>query len=400
MLEMWRDCLPQDRCSRLRMVLVALELLLVSHLCCMAAASLCHLILNSANGRQSPLPSPEYLNEYGQPHKHSMFVDQVPICDRCGDQPESLGRLEQHGRALKQAQHRKPTPHANSRFLGRISLTTPLDPVSDFHPRDRLKQLDVGPPLPSWMSLLPSNMTLNAPQHSLARRRSSHPHLEAAGTPTPISSPKTSLSLKDYNKHHWRNLSSAHSSKILVTEKGLMPNGTQSRPCSSSLPLIEPKDFSREPLFPTPTFQKSSASQRCPSPVLPLSRAPTKLQKRCLSAASGQSSVPARTDFTVDEHASCNSRPHTLTLDQKIAPARPLFFKELSGFFARRAGRWVLPSRVSEDRLSHFGNSECCSKCGANLASQSVLSLATGSVQRAGICGSCQRDSEIPGGWS
>ncbi|KAL2045868.1 hypothetical protein ABVK25_011971 [Lepraria finkii] len=110
-------------------------------------------------------------------------------------------RLVQHAQAL-----RSPRRNIPSRGIGggQISLFTPLDPTSDFQPRDPLKQSIVpipaegrfrAPPSattprqPAWMSLLPSNVNkqVRPDSHSAMQRRLTFPYSRPARLSTPNS---------------------------------------------------------------------------------------------------------------------------------------------------------------------------------------------------------------------
>ena len=376
------------------------------------------------NVDQSPLPPPEYLNDRGQPHTHGMLIDEVPVCDRCGDQPESLARLEQHGRALKHASKRTSTARSNSRFPGRISLSSPLDPISDFQPGDRLKQLDAGPPFPTWMNLLPSSVsgTTSTSQYTLMRRRSTFPLYESIKPPTPPDnspdspeqdpedvlalaiaiqglSPIPSMqTLKGNAKHPYQSTSTSYPPKARVTDKIPRPDVEDIQPWSKSLSRVQAATSEVQPLLAdSPPGQTLSSPD--PSPLVSISRKSTRLQKTPLSATSCLPPAAVRKSSATNGHGSCGGLPHSAMPSQKIDPARPPFYKELSGFFTRRTGRWVLPSRVSEDRLNQYGRLKHCPRCGGDMGSQSRFDTSGETVEQ-GTCRSCQGSNGIPGRWS
>lgn len=86
----------------------------------------------------------------------------------------------------------------------------------------------------------------------------------------------------------------------------------------------------------------------------------------------------------------CPKRHHTPEPIQDIEAANAPFLKELSGFLAGRAGKWILPSRVGEAgvhrNLQPSPKEPSCPSCGCDVVSRDV-------------CEGCQMQVDVPGSW-
>ena len=187
------------------------------------------------------------------------------------------------------------------------------------------------------MELLPSrrNFDVKSPTYSVFQRRRTFPYFESTRYSTPFSTPPEYPQLDRQNRQSFQvpsnfELPSAPAYKHPPTSSwkqdsfsshGLRACKTLRRPTQTPEPQRHPR--------PKPTM-----FQPVPSPV----------QIR-------QSTTPSP-----PSPSTCQSPKHSPLPAQEIIPTparsssinRPPFLKELSGFLASRAGKWILPSRVGQ----------------------------------------------------
>ena len=264
---------------------------------------------------------------------------------------------------------RKGIAGGESRATGDISLHHPLDPRSDFSPRDPLKQPDsliltglqtessLQPSTPrrspAWMNLLPSNVNneVRPPMDSATQRRLTFPNFQSTRpskpflTPTeyPVGDTKyasamsmavhrtpegSRRALRSSHTHLASKLSSPHSYAVAGRrpDQNLHLHQDTTNP-DFHVPLSLPPE--RHEPSESPSHARSMrtpmvAGQRPPSiSSRRSSRRQTSLRKYS----------SARPDFTCTENA------QTLTAEQAAIPAKSTLYQELSNFFATRAGK-------------------------------------------------------------
>lgn len=298
-----------------------------------------------------------------------MFTIQVPVCARCLHRSDTVRRLDQHAYAIKVTCERQGVTRGESRATGNISLHHPLDPRSDFSPRDPLKQPDSLIPSglqkesslqpdalhrrPAWMNLLPSNVNneVRPPAYSAMQRRLTFPYFQSTRLLKPFSTPpeypvgdtkyasamstavhgipeesrrasepsQTHLASRLSSPHSYAVAGRRHRQNLHLHQDTTNPDfhDPSSRPHERHEP-------SESPSHTRSTRTPMVAGQRPPSiSSRRSSRRQTSLRKYS----------SARADFSCTEHA------QTPTAEQTATPAKPPFYKELSSFFATRAGR-------------------------------------------------------------
>lgn len=128
---------------------------------------------------QSPLQPPPYLDGDGNPHKRGIITREPPVCSRCGDEPESIPRLEQHVRTSRSEPQSIKVPLA----LTTLSMDRPLS-TSVTSPGNTSKEPMLSPP---WMTLLPASR-YRRPHYTgcaVLARRSTFPAFETMALSTP-----------------------------------------------------------------------------------------------------------------------------------------------------------------------------------------------------------------------
>jgi hypothetical protein len=305
------------------------------------------------------------------------------VCDRCMHLEDSPERLKQHAQALQKPRRRQNQVKA---AVGNISLFTPLDPTSDFQPRDPLKQFTIPPSAdirlpstfaarrqPAWMSLLPSNVNsgIQSPSDSTVQRRLTSPsppptHFftpDSTGIATPLAPDQAlALSTAVQGIEEERRRVSAPATYI--------PQRSASTPKSWAVPGKQNRRHLRlDRETPIPDFRNLTPSLHEPHTrrtSVARTTTPSTVEESTSSRRASFSSLrlPKRRAVikffpsTATEHGSCGeTQPHTPMPDQTISPAtKPPFFRELSSFFGNRVGKFILPSRVTESRASNTSN--------------------------------------------
>lgn len=144
------------------------------------------------------------------------MLTEPPVCDRCIDSPDSIAKLEQHAVVLREDPQASQKAATNERICGtrqpavkignrRNTIYTRIEekqsPISQlpFHKSQQSRYL------PSWMSLLPSNVNphVKPPSHSILSRRMSFPSYSSSSKPTLyMSRLERSISHDDYTSSH------------------------------------------------------------------------------------------------------------------------------------------------------------------------------------------------------
>ena len=300
---------------------------------------------------QTPLSPPSYLDRHGRPHDYGMHVNAPPVCERCTSSPASLPKIQQHAELLKIPRERTDAswnpPHITNY---RISIYQPLPPIHNSLSRPTIEP-EVLLPFPSWMHLLPSqvNSDVKPPRHSVLQRRRTFPYFESTRYSTPFSTPPEF-------PRTWDSLpKSVRLPSDLVLEGSDVSEGTQvsTLQLSRTLPKHAPSKQiqtleARSSLRREQNVVSLQAPSNPPETRLNL-RKPSKRLPSLPKGASCKSHVPSSKRISGAESC-CTRDHHTPEPTQEIAPAsnpKPPLLRELSGFFSSRAGRWILPSRVS-----------------------------------------------------
>ena len=288
------------------------------------------------------------------------------------------------------------------------------------------------------MALLPSqrNAHVHPPKHSILQRRSTFPFFEStrmstpdeSGTHTPPDYTPSAIAVSDPSVLAAAELApmktrpptpsprrrpgvpSSNPSFLSLagnrqeeTEHhiGISP---ERRLCPSAYTVTPVIDFSRPRL--------SSAALSAPSVIAePQKRTRTKRVRRRLkkpvSSRKDSDEFPKQVEReprkvrpwkldwsrSTSEEAlqECTRSQHTLEPAQDLLPAKSPFLKELTGFLANRAGKWILPSRVSESGsykdTRQSDSVAACPQCGHELPAGDV-------------CERCQSRVDVPGGWT
>ena len=356
-----------------------------------------------------------------------MFVDEVPVCDRCLNRPDTVIKLGQHAFVVSKSAKQSPPKTREGVPTGAISLDRPLDPASDFPARDPLKQLTTSgslvsqlqPPQldtkrrpPPWMRLLPSNVnsTVRPPTHSALQRRLTFPYFQSTRLSSPFSTPpEYALGTGDALALSTAVQGFSEEARRTSAPAALRPLRTSSAPTSRA--IAEKRQRRQLPLHQTqrlPNFHDLLPSLHVahehedPPKSLVTEIDTSKVKKR--DSLSFRKSHRLRR--TLQKHPStrpesaCGGRAHTAVPQQTITPAKPAFYKELSGFFATRAGKWILPSRVSETRESEtpLVAPAFCSQCGVDVESVIAEQPNEGlsSVPGEALCESCREGGLSP----
>ncbi len=332
---------------------------------------------------QSPLKPPPYLDDRDEPQKEGIFADDVPLCRCCLSRSDTVKSLDQHAYAVRMSAKRKQETRGERNTVGSISLYQPLHPSSDFSPRDPLKQLNSmrpGEPCteaskvaaisrpPAWMSLLPSNINGNVRPTtcSAMHRRLTFPCFESSRRSTPFSTPP------EYPVGDTR-----HALALSTAVQGIPRRSRQRSEPSPSLLGHNPSSppsyaiagrqhrrhlpLDRNPPLPNYWILSPSLHETHePNVALLSEHEMTGLQQtRKRRAPSISPPCPnerrssARNESSVHFDPTCVNHHHIPVANQPIALRKPPFYKELSTFFTTRAGRWILPSRVSESKDGH-----------------------------------------------
>lgn len=293
---------------------------------------------------QSPLTPPNYLTNSGNPHKSGILIDEPPVCLRCSELPESAPKLEQHVRVTKTPSKAIKVPKRLATQTGMISLSHPLDVTTDKGSNGRQSSHLT----PTWMTLLPSSRKpfAGAPRQTMANRRSTFPGYETTQPSTPSPSPPLS-SIKHSRIDHpptTKNVSEADSVRGRRDTGG--PRGV-------------PGPIAHHPLGRAGGLRGESPSYHLP-PSNSVSTAADQevIQGTAFDGSNRQSfsqqlfnrsnSLQRRrfslrkthTAGTIAPAGSCGpEKSHSPMPSQDISPARAPLLRELSSFFATRAGK-------------------------------------------------------------
>ena len=371
-----------------------------------------------------------------------MILQEPPVCGRCSDSSSSIEKLEQHANVMKRPTERvRPPTRILESSSGYVSLEKPLDSEANFVTSDPLKSIYAPKRLPAWMSLLPShrNPNVHPPKHSVLQRRSTFPYFETTRMSTPHESPvrtpppEIMASANVEQSTPIVNLGTRPSAE--KTQPQLSSSWIRPQLSSSNLSFVSFVD--NQPEDPDYHMDYVPEKSLCPSayvvqPSLTLSRsrqpsiaksAPSvidmpqnadrhqrsrrRLSKRFpvkgvvkvtpvpgIPERPRRRSRPWKLDWSrstspEEDLEECSKTNHTPEPSQDIEAAKPPFLKELSSFLTSRAGKWILPSRVSEIRSQKFGShaeSPFCPQCGHNIISGNV-------------CERCQSRVDVPGSW-
>jgi hypothetical protein len=360
-----------------------------------------------------------------------MFTEEVPVCNRCIQNSGSVERLQQHAGVPSSPGRLARFRTREVRGTGKISLFTPLDSATDFSANAPLKQKvtipsqhgatetaeRVEPPRrrPSWMKLLPSNVNvaMRPPTHSVLERRVSFPYFQSTRFSTPFMTPPEYPAIDpDYALA----VSTAVQGVPDVWKSNQAPTPARSfRSISIPHSYAPSARRKRPPQTPTTreTVQNSyelAQSHTTDDKMLPeqqVSSPEAEPQRRRSGSSRMSQNLKLRTrDSLTQVDIGYGRRSHTPIPDQTISPAKPPFYSELSGFFTTRAGKCILPSRVSESRESrasvdshHYAPS--CTYCGAEVDSrrQQSSSRKADAILGEALCESCRVSSALPGGW-
>lgn len=364
----------------------------------------------------------------------------MPICNRCMHLEDSPEQLAQHVQAVRRPRRRPRT--STGRGAGHISLFTPLDPATDFQPRDPLKQFTIPtsaasrskpkistpatPRPPAWMSLLPSNVNshIKPASPSVIQRRLTFPYSQPNCLSPPDSiTPGTSIFQSEY---------------ALTLSTAVQGIEEERRRVSASTPYLPTRSVSSPKSWAVeggrhrrhlridqettlPDFRNLSPSMHethQASVTSPLAQDEAISPRRRMSISSLK--IPKRRQSikrfsTTSPHdAYCTKAAHTPLPDQIATPAKPPFFKELSSFLGARVGRYILPSRVTESRQTNTHptmteerqtNVPSCSICGAETALHKEWSPSGGSMRKATavlgevLCESCKVSEYAVADW-
>ncbi|KIW73218.1 hypothetical protein PV04_01352 [Phialophora macrospora] len=423
LLAMRRGRLPQNGCCKLRVVLVALELLLLPHLRGKEDSLIwaCGRGLTTA---KSPLQPPPYFTEDGEPHRQGMVVQEPPVCPRCANEPESVAKLEQHVRRPSNNLGGARTPRGLLEgTFERVSLIDPLNSNAN-----KIGRSSSGRRMPpAWMSLLPSNRSsITGPSEMPGPLTKMAPSARQGKAPsttfvTSPQSPQTQLG-----------------DLLLRTPPSLSLNDR-----ASYTPQPSPDSTTRRHIH---TIEEAPAALSDQEGMgMTASRQWSTSQTRNLSTSTGASSVsqssqPGPTNrmwrsFSISRGINNLKRPSTskpiaapsdscgLLKSRTAAPGKTAFLKELAEFFNPRAktGKLILPSRVgggsgsvhvdqSATSTPERGGSEMiCGRCGVDMSDWWVRREPNvrGQDDHRGhghqICESCKdagtMPGAMPGGW-
>lgn len=375
-----------------------------------------------------------------------MTVTEPPVCARCSDSPDSFTKLEQHLRASKTpaSEIKTPTPLMTG-SPSMISLSHPLDRDPSGHRNHSSKSR----PLPSWMSLLPSqkrpdpsgkphtsNDTANA--QTLATSRSTATPLQLANvslidltslssesppdhppSPSSTASPPTLLHPssnggmfasrfgRDRQRDDIRDPPGAHRGVVEIIRHGRLERRVFDSLLSDDQVKSGGLATTQDPQHNIP----SNASQLSRYQIM--EREPLQQKPRFSLRKPSTVVTPAE---------SCGLEvSHTPLPSQDIAPARNPLLRELSGLLTSRSGKWILPSRVTAGKSSSktpphqiSQSSLCvpaeddtsCDRCGADLTdwwvrrdSEPEAKTDGGATDKRQSCQSCIDDPDVPGAW-
>ena len=247
-----------------------------------------------------------------------------------------MRKLQQHANVLRRPPASSlPTDPSLDGTTSRVSLYRPLDTT----PGPRTDQSSGNSRdlcLPRWMELLPSrrNPYVKPPPHSVFQRRRTFPYFESTRYSTPFSTPPEYPRLDRQNRQSIQVPSFELPSPPVHQQSPTLP---WKRDPTSSHGLRACKTLRRPTQIPE--------LQRTPRPK------PAIFQPVSLPVRNRQTTTPSP-----PSPSTCQSTRHSPLPSQEIIPTparsstinRPPFLKELSGFLASRAGKWVLPSRMGQ----------------------------------------------------
>lgn len=319
---------------------------------------------------QSPLMPPSYLTSNGNPHKHGILVDEPPVCLRCSEQPESAPKLEQHVRVTKTPSMVIKVPKRLVNQTGLISLSNPLEASTDKGSNgERLPQLT-----PTWMSLLPSSrkpFVGSACQYML-NRCSTSPGYETTQFSTPFTTRPGRLTQSDSKEipsqepspttpvppSHRPPIKDPRIDPLLATKDVSQADSEPGRR-DARYPRGAPGPVEHHPLGPDRGIRGQSPPHHLPDSnsvsttadqeilqVAPFDRSnrhsfSQQLFNRSNSFQRRRFSIrKIPTASTIVPAGSCGiEKSHSPTPSQDISPARAPLLRELSSFFATRAGK-------------------------------------------------------------
>jgi hypothetical protein len=293
---------------------------------------------------QSPLTPPSYLTDSGNPHKYGILVDEPPVCSRCSEQPESAPKLQQHVRVTKTSSMVIKVPKRLANQAGMISLSHPLDVITD-------KESNGGQSshlTPTWMTLLPSSRKpfAGAPRQTMANRRSTFPEYEPVQSSTPSPSPHLPL-IKDSR------IDPPLASKN-VSKADSVPGRRDTRG-----PRGVPRPVDHHPLGPDRGIRRESPPDHLPPSNSVSTTADQEINQGTAFDRNNRHSFPQQlfnrsnslqrrrfslrktpTAGTIVPAGSCGpEKSHSPMPSQDISPTRAPLLRELSSFFATRAGK-------------------------------------------------------------
>jgi hypothetical protein len=325
---------------------------------------------------------------------------------------DSPNRLKQHAQALQKPRKR---PNRAEAAVGSISLFTPLDPNSDFQPRDPLKQFTIPPSTdihssptlaarrqPAWMSLLPSNVNsgIQSPSDSTLQRRLTLPSSPPTRFFTPASTrPATPLVLDEALALSTAVQGIEEERRRVSAPATYIPQRSASTPKSWAVPGKQNRRHLRlDRETQIPDFRNLTPSLHDPHQRTSIAPTPSTIEETPTRRSSFSSlRLPKRRSViklsppSATEQDSCvETKLHTPMPEQTISPApKPPFFRELSSFFGARIGKFVLPSRVTESRASYTttttSTTSVSTRGTGTISPASTVRAGTTSTTRAGI---------------
>lgn len=298
-----------------------------------------------------------------------MITDAPPVCLRCSDCPDTAKVLEQHPDEDSRGDIRTKHPRTIvSKEVNRISLETPFRFADKVIKTDPLKQnISTVPP---WMSLLPSNRNshVKPPKHSALHRRLTYPYFETTRYSTPFTTPPQWPTTGDVSGTPLQIPSVLELTGNNVHDANIRRRDTSAQSAKDTSFITDRSH----------TVAASHINSKFDS---------TKLRDISITSTQEPQAVLPR-----KEKAKCTvSTKHTILPTQEITPAKPPFFRELSGFFALRSGKWILPSRVNESRTILQRKKSLCARCNTDIV---VTSLGKGK-----LCSKCEESPSMPGAW-
>lgn len=346
---------------------------------------------------KAPLRPPPYLDATGKPHLGGIKLEKPPVCQRCESSHDSVPRLEQHAAVMNMPVNCAKTPNSDRLITSYVSLYHPLQPEFS---SIKAKTSPLTRVMPQWMTLLPSNRNahLPPPTHSALHPRTSYPFFDSTRYSSPFSTPpewprtqsqedspvikaNRPASVKEKHAVHYSTLLSGKwpSSSLLLANHNdeiapshSIPVGQVAPPDTLDLSLSnEVKILATSPERTTinRALDRPSVDHVPPAYTESTLTCPDKTRRDVATGDAAQRLMePIKSQESMTINASI-VRAQPAAESSTRARHKPALFQELSGFFASRKHKLILPSRAldrhrsSLRRLRHQrgrSNSEPC----------------------------------------